>query len=88
MILGQPAKAVMESAAYQMMQGHFASPYDRHLASQLAWVMCGGDITGPTEVNEDYLLDLEVQVFVDLLKERKTQERVESILLHNKPLRN
>jgi 3-hydroxyacyl-CoA dehydrogenase len=50
--------------------------------------MTGGELSGPQEVPEDYLLDLERQVFLDLLQEDKTRERIEHMLKTKKPLRN
>ena len=87
-VLGRQGRAAMESAAYQMRQAGFASEYDQYLAGRLAYILCGGDLTAPTEVDEDYLLRLERDVFFELLMQQKTQERVEHLLTTNKPLRN
>ncbi len=87
-VLGKAGAAAMEVAAYQFLQGRFISEYDQFLASRLAFVMCGGDLTGPEYVHEDYLLELEREVFVELLSEDKTKERITHILSTNKPLRN
>lgn len=87
-VLGTPARAALESAAYQMQQAGYATEYDRFLASRLAYVMTGGELTAPASVHENYLLDLEREVFLALLKEKKTQERIHSIITTNKPLRN
>ena len=88
LVMGKPARATMEAAAYQMQQGHFATAYDRFLAQKLAYVLTGGELSGPAYVDEQYLLRLEREAFMDLLKEPKTHERVKSILTTNKPLRN
>ncbi len=85
---GAPGLAVLKNAAWQMQQAGWISEYDAFLATKLAYVMCGGDLTGPTEVHEDYLIDLEREVFLSLLGEKKTQARIHSILTTNKPLRN
>ncbi len=87
-VLGKPAWAALESAAYQMQQAGYATEYDRFLAGRLAYVMTGGELTAPASVHESYLLDLEREVFLALLKEKKTQERIHSIITTNKPLRN
>ncbi len=87
-VLGAPGRAQFEIALYQFQQGGYVSEYDQHLGSRLAWVMTGGDLTGPAEVHEDYLLELEREVFLSLLGEEKTMARIESILTTNKPLRN
>ncbi len=88
MVLGAPGRAVMESAAYQLQQAGYASEYDRYLAGRLAYVMNGGNISAPQTVDEQYLFDLEREVFLSLLGEKKTRERIQSILTANKPLRN
>ena len=87
-VLGNPARAQLEHAAYVMTQGGFISDYDRHLASQLAYVMTGGDLSAPAWVDEDYLLQLEREVFLPLLDQKKTQERIMHMLKTKKPLRN
>jgi 3-hydroxyacyl-CoA dehydrogenase len=55
---------------------------------KLAWVLCGGDLTGTQQVTEDYLLDLEREAFLSLCGEQKTQQRIQYMLENNKPLRN
>lgn len=87
-VLGAPGRAQFEVALHQFEAGNYISAYDHYLAGRLAWVMTGGDLTGPAEVHEDYLLELEREVFLSLLGEEKTQARIQSILTTNKPLRN
>jgi len=87
-VLGAPGRAQFEIALYQFEQGNYVSEYDKYLGSRLAWVMTGGDLTSPAEVHEDYLLELEREVFLSLLGEEKTMARIQSILTTNKPLRN
>ena len=87
-VLGAPGRAQFEVALYQFEWGNYVSEYDHFLASKLAWVMTGGDLTAPAEVHEQYLYDLEREVFLSLLGEEKTQARIQSILTTNKPLRN
>ena len=87
-VLGVPGRAALEVAARQFEQGRFISEYDRFLAVQLAHILTGGELSGPTEVHEDYLIDLEREVFLKLLGEEKTQARIKHILTTNKPLRN
>ncbi|MEM6336756.1 MAG: enoyl-CoA hydratase/isomerase family protein, partial [Bacteroidota bacterium] len=87
-VLGRPGRAQFEAALYQFRAGNFISDYDRHLASRLAHVLTGGDLTGPAHVDESYLVDLEREVFLSLLGEQKTMERIQHILTTNKPLRN
>lgn len=87
-VLGRPGAAQFEVALTQFEEGHYISEYDHYLASRLAYVMTGGALAGLTEVHEDYLLQLEREVFLSLLGEEKTQARIQSILTTNKPLRN
>lgn len=87
-VLGRPGGAALSIGVYQFHQGRFISDYDRYLADRLAYVITGGDLSGPQEVTEDYLLGLEREVFLGLLGEKKTQERIEYLLKTNKPLRN
>ena len=87
-VLGQPGRAVLTHMAYVLEQGGFASSYDRYLASRLAYVMTGGDLSAPARVSADYLLQLERENFVPLLGKPKTQARMAHLLKYKKPLRN
>jgi len=85
---GAPGLAPLENMAWQMKESGWISEYDAFLAKKLAHVMCGGTLTGPQRVHEDYLIELEHEVFMSLLGEQKTRDRIQSILTNNKPLRN
>ena len=87
-VLGQPARARFEVTTYSMLRSRFITEYDRYLANRFAYVLTGGDLTGPADVHEDYLLELEREVFLALTGEEKTRERINSILRTNRPLRN
>lgn len=87
-VLGRPARAALSVMVQQYLEGQFISEYDAYLANRLAFVMTGGELTAPQEVPEDYLLDLERQVFLELVRQEKTQARVEHMLKTKKPLRN
>ena len=87
-VLGRPTAAAFAVSIQQYLEGHFISEYDAYLANRLAYVMSGGDLTGPQEVPEKYLLELERQVFLDLLQQNKTRDRIEYMLKTKKPLRN
>ncbi|NJO39475.1 MAG: 3-hydroxyacyl-CoA dehydrogenase/enoyl-CoA hydratase family protein [Cyanobacteria bacterium CRU_2_1] len=88
LVLGQPMRAALEHAAYIFQQGGFASEYDRYLANRLAYVMTGGELSAPAIVPENYLLQLEREMFLPLLSQSKTQERIAHMLKVKKPLRN
>jgi 3-hydroxyacyl-CoA dehydrogenase len=87
-VLGRDGAAAFEVALRQYEAGGFISEYDRYLASRLAYIMTGGDLTSDDYVDEDYLLGLEREVFLSLLGEQKTQDRIVYLLENNKPLRN
>jgi 3-hydroxyacyl-CoA dehydrogenase len=88
MVLGGPARAMLEQAAYIFHQGGFITEYERYLANRLAYVMAGGELSAPALVDENYLLQLERETFLPLLKQPKTQERIAHMLKTKKPLRN
>lgn len=87
-VLGSPARAALEQAAYIFQQGGYISEYDRFLANRLSYVISGGELSAPSLVSEDYLLKLERDTFIPLLKKPKTQERILHMLKTKKPLRN
>ena len=87
-VLGQPGYATLKIGIHQLYRGGFASSYDCTLAEKVAWVMTGGDLSAPQEVTEQYLLDLERQVFLRLLRNPKTLQRIIGMLRTGKPVRN
>jgi 3-hydroxyacyl-CoA dehydrogenase len=87
-VLGEKTLSTFRVALMQYREGNYISEYDEHLATELATVMCGGKLSSPQEVHEDYLIELEREVFLRLLGEEKTQARIQHMLEHNKPLRN
>ena len=87
-VLGKTSLALFEAGITGMRYGAYISEHDAKIARKLAWVMSGGDLSSPTEVSEQYLLDLEREAFLSLTGEKKTLERIHSILFKGKPLRN
>ena len=87
-VLGEKTLSTFKVALMQYREGNYITEYDEHLATQLGKVMCGGELSSPQEVHEDYLIELEREVFLSLLGEEKTQARIQHMLEHNKPLRN
>lgn len=87
-VAGRPGAASIKGQLINMKEGGFISEYDFFLGSQIAWVMTGGDVDEGTLVDEQWLLDLERKVFVELLQQEKTLERIENMLATGKPLRN
>ncbi len=87
-VLGREILGMFRVGTDSMVAGNYISDYDRHIANKLAYVMAGGDLSGPSYVTEDYMLDLEREAFLSLLGERKTLERIKHMLDTGKPLRN
>ena len=87
-VLGRPGGAALDVMARQFLEGRFISEYDAFLAGRLAFVMTGGDLTASGEVDEEYLIELERRVFLELILEKKTQDRIAHMLKTKKPLRN
>ena len=88
MVQGKAGLALFYAGVNGMRMGEYISDHDVKIAKKIAWVMCGGDLTYPQAVSEQYLLDLEREAFLSLLGERKTLERIQAILQGGKPLRN
>jgi 3-hydroxyacyl-CoA dehydrogenase len=87
-VQGRTGMALFMAGINGMRMGNYISDHDMKIARWIANVMCGGDLTSPQEVSEQYLLDLEREAFVSLSGEKKTLERIQSILTGGKPLRN
>ncbi len=87
-VLGQEILGTYMVGTDSMVAGRYISEHDKKIADKLAYVMSGGDISGPGKVTEDYLIELEREAFLSLLGERKTLERIEHMLKTGKPLRN
>jgi 3-hydroxyacyl-CoA dehydrogenase len=87
-VQGKGGLALFYAGINGMLMGNYITGHDALIARKIANVMCGGDLSSPTEVSEQYLLDLEREAFLSLCGERKTLERIEAILNGRKPLRN
>ncbi|WP_276349151.1 3-hydroxyacyl-CoA dehydrogenase/enoyl-CoA hydratase family protein [Daejeonella sp. JGW-45] len=87
-VLGKQGMGIVYAGANSMFAGNFISEHDKKISEKLGYVLCGGDLSAPTLVSEQYLLDLEREVFLSLCGEKKTLERIQSILTKGKPLRN
>jgi 3-hydroxyacyl-CoA dehydrogenase len=87
-VQGRTGMALFMAGINGMRMGNYVSDHDAKIALKIAHIMCGGDLTAPQEVSEQYLLDLEREAFVSLCGEKKTLERIQSILTGGKPLRN
>jgi 3-hydroxyacyl-CoA dehydrogenase len=87
-VLGKQALGMFLVGTDQMVAGKYISEHDQKIANKLAYVMAGGDLSEPTLVCEQYLLDIEREAFLSLCTERKTLERIQFMLTKGKPLRN
>ncbi len=87
-ILGKTGLGLLYTGINSMYKGNYITEHDVKVAQKLAYVMCGGDISEPTFVNEQYLLNLEREAFLSLCGEKKTLERIQSVLKTGKPIRN
>ena len=85
---GRDSLAALRIGAWSFREGNYITQYDHHIASKLIYVMCGGELTRPQWVTEQYILDLEREAILSLFGEEKTQARMWSILQTGKPLRN
>ncbi len=87
-VLGRGALGTMLAGINGMHKANYVTDHDVTVAKKLAYVMCGGDLSEPAFVTEQYLLDLEREAFLSLTGEKKTLERIQSVLKSGKPLRN
>jgi 3-hydroxyacyl-CoA dehydrogenase len=87
-VLGREGLGMLYAGINGMFHGNYISDYDVKIAKKLAYVMCGGDLSQATLVNEQYLLNLEREAFLSLCGEKKTLERLQSVLKTGKPIRN
>ncbi|HAR19686.1 MAG TPA: 3-hydroxyacyl-CoA dehydrogenase [Cytophagales bacterium] len=87
-VLGKQGLGIVYIGAASMQAGKYISEHDKLISEKLGYVMCGGDLSSPTLVSEQYLLDLEREAFLSLCGHKKTLERIKHMLETGKPLRN
>ena len=87
-VFGKEGLGIVYVGADSMHAGKYISDHDKLISEKLGYVMCGGDLSTPTEVSEQYLLDMERKAFLELCAEKKTLERLQSLLQTGKILRN
>ncbi|MGP1908707.1 3-hydroxyacyl-CoA dehydrogenase/enoyl-CoA hydratase family protein [Metabacillus sp. JX24] len=87
-VVGETGYAALLLGAQSMLQSGYISEHDLKIAQKLAYVIAGGKVPFGTEVDEQYLLDLEREAFLSLVKEGKSQQRMQHMLVKGKPLRN
>jgi 3-hydroxyacyl-CoA dehydrogenase len=87
-VLGRTGLGSLIVGVESFKMGGYISAHDAKIASKIAYAICGGDLSSPTKVDEQYLLDLEREAFLSLCGEKKTLERIQAMLTTGKPLRN
>ncbi|MGG6433412.1 3-hydroxyacyl-CoA dehydrogenase NAD-binding domain-containing protein [Anoxybacillus sp. D401a] len=87
-VVGETGYATLLLGAQGMYHSGYISEHDLKIAKKLAYVIAGGSVPYGTEVDEQYLLDLEREAFLSLVGEPKTQARMQHMLVKGKPLRN
>jgi 3-hydroxyacyl-CoA dehydrogenase len=85
---GENVLAALRLGVHIMRQGEYISDHEVKIATKVAEVLCGGNVTSGMPVSEQYILDLEREAFKSLCGERKTQERIQFTLKTGKTLRN
>jgi 3-hydroxyacyl-CoA dehydrogenase len=85
---GRDALAAMQVGIYMMKEGGYITEHESIIAGKLANVLTGGDISCPSWVDEEYILELEREAFLSLCGMEKTQQRMWNMLQTGKPLRN
>jgi 3-hydroxyacyl-CoA dehydrogenase len=88
LVLGRQGLGALYTAVASFKLGNYITEHDMLIAKKVAYVMCGGDLTAPQQVSEQYLLDIEREAFLGLCGEQKTLQRIQHMLTKNKPLRN
>jgi 3-hydroxyacyl-CoA dehydrogenase len=88
LVLGCEGLGIVYAGASSMKSGNYISEHDQLISEKLGFVMCGGDLSAPTKVSEQYLLDLERKAFLELCMQRKSLERMQSLIKSGKILRN
>jgi 3-hydroxyacyl-CoA dehydrogenase len=87
-VVGRTGRAILELMVFLMRDAGYITEVDAHIARKLAYVITGGDLDQNTLVTEEYLLDLEREVFLSLSGEEKTQARLKHMVETGRPLRN
>lgn len=87
-VLGQEGLGIVYIGAHTMWSGDYITEHEKLMSEKLGTVLCGGDLSAPTQVSEQYLLDLERKAFLELCTTRKTLERMQSLIKNGKILRN
>jgi 3-hydroxyacyl-CoA dehydrogenase len=87
-VMGEGGQGMIDAELFNMQSAGFVSEHDAYLASRIAFVLSGGEMRSGGKIDEDVILTLERQAFIDFVKQEKSVARIESMLKTGKPLRN
>lgn len=87
-VAGIEGAAILKAGLVNWLEGGFISEHDYLIASEIAYVLCGGNLNQGEMVDENWLLHLEREAFVKLASTEKTEARINYLLETGKPLRN
>ncbi|MBW2589260.1 MAG: enoyl-CoA hydratase/isomerase family protein [Deltaproteobacteria bacterium] len=87
-VFGESAQGMINAEIFNMVSAKFVSEHDAFLAKRIAYVLSGGEVRANSEVDEEVILKLEREAFIDFIKEEKTIARIDHLLKTGKPLRN
>ena len=87
-VVGEAAQGMANTQIADMQRAKFISEYDAFALKRIAYVMSGGDVRVNSDIQEDVILTLEREAFIDFLKQEKTLARIDHTLKTGKPLRN
>lgn len=85
---GSTARVALSMAVDGFKATGKATPHDVVICKRLAYVLSGGDTDISEPITEQQLLDLEFEVFMEMVKHPDTLARIEHMLNTGKPLRN
>ncbi|MCI5049535.1 MAG: 3-hydroxyacyl-CoA dehydrogenase/enoyl-CoA hydratase family protein [Rickettsiales bacterium] len=85
---GGAGRDALYMAVENFVKNGKATPHDEVVSRHLAQVLTGGDTDVTEELSEQDMLDLEHDVFMQLVRQEPTLARVQHMLETNKPLRN
>ena len=85
---GRDVLAALNVAVYMLREGGYISDHDKFVGQKISYVLCGGNLSAPAWLDEQYFLDLEREAFLSLVGTEKTQQRLWHMLQTGKVLRN
>ncbi len=87
-VIGESGMSAIINKCDEMQEEGILSSYDYYIAKKLIYIMQGGALPEGSVVDEEYLLKMEREVFVGLLGQEKTRNRMSNLIKTGKPLRN